>query len=56
MTVGKNWDEFVQAVATMRKYQKQYRNTKNRDYLVSSQEAAGRVDFMLKTLIPEEDE
>ena len=56
MAVGMNWDQFVDAVRTMRIHQKNYRLTKNKDYIVSAREAELKVDFMLKSLEPEEDE
>ena len=56
MAVGKNWEQFVDAVRTMRFYQKNYSQTQNKDHLVSAKEAEQRVDFMLKSLEPEPEE
>ena len=50
MPVGKNWDTFVDAVSTMRMYQKNYSRTLNKDHLTSMKESESRVDFMLKSL------
>lgn len=55
MVVSKNWSQFVDAVQTMRDYQKSYYKTKDEGYLVNKQESEARVDFMLKSLEPEDD-